>query len=134
MLSEWQTNYWEKSVIFNDGVGNGSGNDEVMRVLGYENLAFIFCVDRLVCFDLNTGAFKYNVPAGWVDARMIDGVMYNIDDSDLVMRDPYTGKELKRAVATPGEQVFASMRPNGADGRIFIHSYSHAYCLKAYSK
>ena len=50
------------------------------------------------------------------------------------MRDPYTGKELKRISTGKNEQAFSSSRPNGKDGKIFIHSYTDAYCIKAWGQ
>ena len=126
--------YWEKSVVLNDGVGSGSGNDEILQVLGYDNLALVYCVDRLVAFDINTGAVKYNVPSSHTAANIIDGVIYQREGSDLQMRDPRTGRELKRIVTGINEQAFSSSRPNGKDGKIFIHSYTDAYCIKAWGR
>ena len=126
--------YWEKSVVLNDGVGSGSGNDEILQVLAYDNLALVYCVDRLVCFDINTGAVKYNVLSSHTAANIIDGIIYQREGSDLQMRDPRTGKELKRISTGVNEQAFSSSRPNGADGKIFIHSYTDAYCIKAWGK
>ena len=126
--------YWEKSVVLNDGVGSGSGNDEILQVLAYDNLALVYCVDRLVCFDINTGAVKYNVLSSHTAAYIIDGIIYQREGSDLQMRDPRTGKELKRISTGVNEQAFSSSRPNGADGKIFIHSYTDAYCIKAWGK
>jgi outer membrane protein assembly factor BamB len=126
--------YWEKSVVLNDGIGFGSGNDEILQVMAYDNLALIFCVDRLVCFDINTGALKYNVLSSHAQAEIVDGVIYNEDDSDLVMRDVYTGKVLKRYATGLNEEGFARTRPNVVDGRVYIHSYTHAYCIKAWGK
>jgi len=126
--------YWEKSVVLNDGVGSGSGNDEILQVLAYDNLALVYCVDRLVCFDINTGAVKYNVLSSHSAANIIDGVIYQREGSDLQMRDPRTGKELKRIATGVNEQAFSSSRPNGKDGKIFIHSYTDAYCIKAWGK
>jgi outer membrane protein assembly factor BamB len=122
-------------VILNDGIGMGSGNDEIMKVIAFENFALVYCVDRLVCFDLNTGVIKYNVPAaGSTAPAIIDGIIYQRDQSDLQMRDPKTGKELKRVATGKNEQAFSSSRPNGANGKIFVHSYSDAYCIKAWGK
>ncbi len=126
--------HWEKSVVLNDGVGSGSGNDEILQVLAYDNLALVYCVDRLVCFDINTGAVKYNVLSSHSAANIIDGVIYQREGSDLQMRDPRTGKELKRIATGVNEQAFSSSRPNGKDGKIFIHSYTDAYCIKAWGK
>ena len=126
--------YWEKSVVLNDGVGSGSGNDEILQVLGYDNLALVYCVDRLVAFDINSGAVKYNVPSSHTAANIIDGVIYQREGSDLQMRDPRTGRELKRIVTGPNEQAFSSSRPNGKDGKIFVHSYTHAFCIKAWGR
>ncbi|MEY3500020.1 MAG: hypothetical protein RL308_1689 [Bacteroidota bacterium] len=126
--------YWEKSVVLNDGIGSGSGNDEILQVLGYDNLALVYCVDRLVAFDIKTGSVKYNVPSSHTAANIIDGVIYQREGSDLQMRDPRTGRELKRIATGPNEQAFSSSRPNGKDGKIFIHSYTDAYCIKAWGK
>ncbi len=126
--------YWEKSVVLNDGVGSGSGNDEILQVLAYHNLALVFCVDRLVCFDVNTGEVKYNVLSSHTAAFIYEGVIYQREGSDLQMRDPRTGKELKRIATGENEQAFSSSRPNGKDGKIYIHSYTDAYCIKAWGK
>ena len=126
--------YWEKSVVLNDGVGFGGGNDEILQVLGYDNLALIFCVDRLVAFDINTGQLKYNVPASHARAKIADGVIYNEDYDDLVMRDVYTGKILKRYATGINEEGFARVRPNVVDGKVYIHSGTDAYCIRAWNK
>jgi outer membrane protein assembly factor BamB len=126
--------YWEKSVVLNDGVGFGSGNDEILQVMAYDNLALIFCVDRLVCFDINTGALKYNVLASHAQAKIVDGVIYNEDADDLVMRDVYTGKILKRYATGLNQEGFARTRPNVVDGRVYLHSYTDAYCIKAWGR
>lgn len=126
--------YWEKSVILNDGVGSGSGNDQIMQVLGYDNLALVYCVDRLVCFDINTGIVKYNVISSHSTASVVDGVIYNEDHNDLVMRDVYTGKVLNRFATGKNEEGFASSRPNVVDGKVFIHNGTDAYCIKAWGK
>jgi outer membrane protein assembly factor BamB len=111
------------------------GNDNVMQVLGYDNIALGYTVDRLFAFDINTGEKLYDMPSGGsATASIIDGIIYQRDGSDLQMRDPRTGKELKRVSTPPNEQAFSSSRPNGADGKIFIHSYTHAYCIKAWGK
>jgi outer membrane protein assembly factor BamB len=124
---------WQHSVILNDGIGFGSGNDQIMQVLAYDNMALVFCVDRLVAFDMNTGNVLYNVlAAGSNTANIIDGVIYQRDRSDLQMRDPRTGKELKRVKTGPTEEAFSSSRPNGADGKIFVHTYTDAYCIRAW--
>jgi hypothetical protein len=124
--------YWEKSVVLNDGIGFGNGNDEILQVLGYDNLALIFCVDRLVAFDINTGNLRYNVPASHARAKIADGVIYNEDYDDLVMRDVYTGKILKRYATGINEEGFARVRPNVVDGKVYIHSGTDAYCIKAW--
>lgn len=126
--------FWEKSVMLNDGVGFGSGNDEILQVLAYDNLALIFCVDRLVCFDINTGALKYNVLASHAQAKIVDGVIYNEDADDLVMRDVYSGKILKRYATGLNEEGFARSRPNVVDGKVYIHNGTDAYCIKAWGK
>mgnify|MGYP001014108672 CR=1 FL=1 len=111
------------------------GNDNAMQVFGYDNLALGFTVDRLFAFDINTGLKLYDVPAaGSNTANIIDGIIYQRDHSDLQMRDPKTGKELKRVATPPNEQAFSSARPNGKDGKIYIHSYTDAYCIKAWEK
>lgn len=126
---------WEKSVMLYDGVGLGSGNDMIMQILNTKNLALTYCVDRLVAFDLNTGLLKYNVLApGSNSASIIDGIIYHREGSDLGMRDPNTGSVLKRIATGRDEQAFSSARPNGADGKIFVHTYTHAYCIKAWGK
>jgi len=126
--------YWEKSVLLNDGVGSGSGNDEIMQVLGYDNLALVYCVDRLVCFDVNTGDIKYNVLSSHSIASVVDDIIYNEDNNDLVMRDVFTGKILKRIATGKTEEGFASTRPNVVDGKVFIHNGTDAYCIKAWGK
>ena len=120
--------------MLNDGVGLGSGNDEIMQVHIANNLALVYCVDRLVCFDINTGLLKYNVLANDNTASIIDGIIYQREGSDLGMRDSNTGKLLKRIATGRDEQAFSSSRPNGADGKIFVHSYTHAYCIKAWGR
>lgn len=126
--------YWEKSVVLNDGVGFGSGNDEILQVLGYDNLALIFCVDRLVAFDINSGQLKYNVMASHARAIIADAVIYNEDYDDLVMRDVYSGKILKRYATGINEEGFARVRPNVVDGKVYIHSGTDAYCIKAWKR
>jgi len=126
--------YWEKSVVLNDGIGLGSGNDEILQVLGYDNMALVYCVDRLVCFDVNTGDIKYNVLSSHSIASVVDDVIYNEDNNDLVMRDVYTGKILKRIATGKTEEGFASTRPNVVDGKVFIHNGTDAYCIKAWKK
>jgi outer membrane protein assembly factor BamB len=125
---------WERSVVLNDGIGFGSGNDEILQVLAYDNRALIFCVDRLVCFDINTGVLKYNVPASHARAIVVDGVIYNEDNNDLVMRDVYTGKILKRVSTGINEEGFARTRPNVVDGKVYIHNGTDAYCIRAWRK
>ncbi len=77
--------YWEKSVVLNDGVGSGSGNDEILQVLAYDNLALVYCVDRLVCFDINTGDLKYNVRSSHSAALIYEGVIYQREGSDYFL-------------------------------------------------
>jgi outer membrane protein assembly factor BamB len=126
---------WEKSVMLYDGVGLGSGNDMIMQILSTKSLALAYCVDRLVSFDLNTGLLKHNVLApGSNTASIIDGIIYQREGSDLGMRDPNTGTLLKRIATGRDEQAFSSSRPNGTDGKIFVHTYTHAYCIKAWGK
>ena len=126
---------WEQSTVLNDGIGFGSGNDNVAAVMIFEDIGLVFCHDHLIGIDIATGKLIYNVSAtGMTDMAIIDGIIYQRDGSDLQMRDPRTGKELKRVSTPPNEQAFSSSRPNGADGKIFIHSYTHAYCIKAWGK
>ncbi len=126
--------YEDKGILWQYTTGI-YGNDNAMQVFGYDNLALGFSVDRLFAFDLDTGVKKYDVPAaGSNTANVIDGIIYQRDGSDLQMRDPYTGKELKRISTGKNEQAFSSSRPNGKDGKIFIHSYTDAYCIKAWGK
>jgi outer membrane protein assembly factor BamB len=126
---------WHHSVVLNDGVGLGSGNDQIMQVLAYDNIALPFCVDRLCAFDINTGNLVYNVLAnGSSSAAIIDGILYDQDHNDFLMRDPKTGKELKRISTGKNEEGFSSSRPNGADGKIYVHTYTDAYCIKAWGK
>lgn len=126
---------WQHSSILNDGVGRGSGNDYVTQVFGHDNILLAFCIDHLIAFDINTGKLLYNVSAnGGSAAAIIDGILYDEDHNDFLMRDPNTGKELKRISTGKNEEGFSSSRPNGADGRIYIHTYSDAYCINAWGK
>lgn len=126
---------WEQSTVLNEEIGFGSGNNNITKVIVFENIGLVYCVDHLIGININTGKPIYNVPAtGLTDMSILDGVIYQCDGSDLQMRDPRTGKELKRVSTPPNEQAFSSSRPNGADGKIFIHSYTHAYCIKAWGK
>lgn len=126
--------YEDKGTYWKYFIGT-AGNDFVMQVFGYDNLALGFTVDRLFAFDINTGVKLYDVPAtGSNSANIIDGTIYNEDHNDLLMRDPKTGKELKRIKTGINEEGFSSSRPNGADGKIFVHTYSDAYCIKAWEK
>jgi len=126
--------FQNKGVLWQHNTGS-FGNDNAMQVYCLDNLALGFTVDRLFAFDINTGSKLYDVrAAGSNTANIIDGILYQRDGSDLQMRDPKTGKELKR-VATPRDaQAFSSSRPNGKDGRIYVHSYTDAYCIKAWGK
>lgn len=126
---------WHHSVILNDGVGLGSGNDEILQIMAYDNIALSFSVDHLCAFDINTGSSLYNVLAnGSSTAVIIDGILYDQDHNDFLMRDPKTGKELKRISTGKNEEGFSSSRPNGADGKIYVHTYTDAYCIKAWGK
>lgn len=126
--------YEDKGVCWKYFLGT-AGNDFAMQVFGYDNLALGFTVDRLFAFDINTGVKLYDVPAaGSNTANIIDGIIYQREHSDLQMRDPKTGKELKRVATGANEQAFSSSRPNGADGKIFVHTYTDAYCIKAWGK
>lgn len=124
----------DKEVYWHYATGE-YGNDNAMQVLAYNNIAIGYTIENIYGFNIDTGELLYKEPAGGSpSASIIDGVIYQRDKSDLQMRDPRTGKELKR-IATPAhEQAFASAPPNGADGRIFLHSYTHAYCVRAYGK
>lgn len=126
--------YEDKGTYWKYFIGT-AGNDFAMQVFGYDNLALGFTVDRLFAFDINTGVKLYDVPAtGSNSANIIDGIIYNEDHNDLLMRDPKTGKELKRIKTGINEEGFSGSRPNGADGKIFVHTYSDAYCIKAWGK
>jgi outer membrane protein assembly factor BamB len=126
---------WEHSTLLNDGIGYGSGNDNVIKVLVNENVGLVYCMDHLIGINLTTGKPIYHVSAiGNTNIAIIDKIIYQRDGSDLQMRDPRTGKELKRVATPPNEQAFSSSRPNGKDGKIYIHSYTHAYCIKAWGK
>ncbi len=111
------------------------GNDSAMQVFGYDNIALGFTVDRLFAFDINTGVKFYVVAAaGSNTANIIDGIIYQREHSDLQMRDPKTGKELKRVTTGANDQAFSDSRPNGANGKIYVHTYTDAYCIKAWDK
>ncbi len=126
--------YEDKGILWQQATGT-YGNDNAMQVFGYDNLALGFTVDRLFALDINTGVKLYDVPAtGSNSANIIDGIIYNEDHNDFLMRDPKTGKELKRIKTGINEEGFSSSRPNGADGKIFVHTYSDAYCIKAWGK
>lgn len=124
----------DQGVLWQHNTGH-YGNDNAMQVFGYDNLALGFTVDRLFAFDINTGNELYRVSAnGSSTAAIIDGILYDEDRNDFLMRDPKTGKELKRVSTGKNEQGFAGSRPNGADGKIFVHTYTDAYCIKAWGK
>jgi hypothetical protein len=126
--------YQDKGILWQHKTGI-YGNDNAMQVFGNANVALGFTVDRLFAFDINTGNELYNVPAaGSNTANVIDGIIYQREHSDLQMRDPKTGKELKRIATGRNEQAFSSSRPNGADGKIYVHTYTDAYCIKAWGK
>ena len=126
---------WSSPVSMNDGVGSGSGNDNVMQIFGFNNKLLALCVDHLNAFDINTGKVIYNVDCdGSVDPAIIDGIWYQRWYSDLGMIDPNTGKLLKRVATPKDDQAFSSSRPNGANGKIYLHSYTDAYCIKAWGK
>ena len=126
--------YEDKGAYWKHFLGT-NGNDFAMQVFGYDNLALGFTVDRLFAFDINSGVKLYDVPAaGSNTANIIDGIIYQREHSDLQMRDPKTGKELKRVATGANEQAFSSSRPKGADGKILVHTYTDAYCIKAWGK
>jgi hypothetical protein len=110
------------------------GNDNVVQVLGYDNLALGYTLENLYVFDINTGTIKYNVASSHSDAKVVDEVIYNEDNNDLVMRDVFTGKILKRIATGKTEEGFASTRPNVVDGKVFIHNGTDAYCIKAWGE
>jgi hypothetical protein len=124
----------DKGILWQHNTGP-LANDNAMQVLGSDNLALGFSVDRLFAYDINSGNELYDVSAaGSNTAAVIDGIIYQRDHSDFQMRDPKTGKELERIATGGNEQAFSNSRPNGADGRIYIHTYSDAYCIKAWGK
>ena len=124
----------DKGVLWQHNTG-AYANDNAMQVLGNDNLVLGFTIDRLFAFDINTGKELYSVSAnGSSTAAIIDGILYDEDRNDFLMRDPKTGKELKRVSTGKNEQGFAGSRPNGADGKIFVHTYTDAYCIKAWGK
>jgi len=124
----------DKGVLWQHNTGH-SANDNAMQVFGCTSLALGFTVDRLFAYDINTGNELYNVSAtGSNTANVIDGIIYQREHSDLQMRDPKTGKELKRIATGANEQAFSSSRPNGKDGKIYVHTYTDAYCIKAWGK
>ena len=124
----------DKGVLWQHNTGIYA-NDNAMQVLGYDNLALGFTVDKLFAYDINTGKELYKVTAnGSSTPAIIDGIIYGEDHNDFLMRDPKTGKELKRIKTGNNEEGFSSSRPNGADGKIFVHTYSDAYCIKAWGK
>ena len=126
--------YEDKGTYWKSFLGK-EGNDFAMQVFGSDNLALGFTVDRLFAYDINTGVKLYDVPAaGSNTANIIDGIIYQREHSDLQMRDPKTGKELNRIATGRNEQAFSSSRPNGADGKIYVHTYTDAYCIKAWGK
>ena len=126
--------YDDKGILWQYATGI-YGNDNAMQVFGYDNLALGYTLDKLYGFDINTGKKLYEVAVGGsTSANIIDDVIYQREGSDLQMRDPRTGKELKRITTGVNEQAFSSSRPNGKDGKIFIHSYTDAYCIKAWGK
>jgi outer membrane protein assembly factor BamB len=126
--------YEDKGILWQYTTGI-YGNDNAMQVFGYDNLALGYTLDRLFAFDISSGKKLYEVPTGSsTSANIIEGVIYQRDGSDLQMRDPRTGKELKRIATGVNEQAFSSSRPNGKDGKIFIHSYTDAYCIRAWGK
>ena len=111
------------------------GTDNAMQVFGYDNLALGYTLDRLFVFNINTGSRIYDVAVGGSSSsNIIDGIIYQREGSDLTMRDPHTGRELKRIATGLNEQAFSSSRPNGKDGKIYLHSYTDAYCIKAWGK
>ena len=126
--------YEDKGTYWKHFLGT-AGNDFAMQVFGSDSIALGFTVDRLFAYNINTGKELYHTAAaGSNTANIIDGIIYQREHSDLQMRDPKTGKELKRIATGRNEQAFSGSRPNGADGRIYVHTYSDAYCLKAWGK
>ena len=126
--------YQDKGILWKYKTGS-YGTDNAMQVFGYQDMALGYTLDRLFAFDINTGKKLYETSTGSsTSASVIDGILYQRDGSDFLMRDPRTGKELKRIVTGINEQAFSSSRPNGKDGKIFIHSYTDAYCIKAWGR
>ena len=127
---------WKHSTILNDGIGMGSGNDNVFQLIPYDNLAIVYCADHIMALNTSDGSLRYNVKSasGSAAGSIIDGVLYCEDNNDFLMRDPNTGKELKRISTGKNAEGFAGSRPNGKDGKIYIHSYTDAYCIKAFGK
>lgn len=127
---------WKHSTILNDGIGMGSGNDNVFQLIPYDNLAIVYCADHIMALNTSDGSLIYNVKSasGSAAGSIIEGVLYCEDNNDFLMRDPNTGKELKRISTGKNAEGFAGSRPNGKDGKIYIHSYTDAYCIKAFGK
>ncbi len=111
------------------------GNDNMMQVLAHDDVALAFAIDTLYGYNINTGQKLYSVPAPGGDiASILDGIIYQRYKSDLGMRDPNTGTLLRRVATAKNEQAFSNARINGHDGKIFVHSYTHAFCIKAWGK
>lgn len=127
---------WKHSTVLNDGKGMGSGNDNVFQLLSYNDVAIVYCADHIIGLNTNDGSLIYNVKSasGSAAGAIIDGILYCEDNNDFLMRDPSTGKELKRVSTGKGKEGFAGSRPNGKDGKIYIHSYTDAYCIRAWGK
>ena len=125
---------WQRSTALNNG--DIYGNDSVFQLLAYEDFAIVYCADRIMCLNFSTGYLNYNVSSrsGSAAGAIIDGVLYCEDNNDFLMRDPRTGKELKRISSGENQEGFTGSRPNGADGRIYIHTYTDAYCIRAWGE
>ncbi len=123
--------YWVRSTKVSP---DPNSSDEVAHMLAYDNTALAFCLGHLAAFDINTGNLLYDSKTTGTDPNVIDGVIYKKDQGDLQMLDAKTGKELKRVPYGKGEEAFAGARPNGADGRIYIHTYTDAYCIRAWGE
>jgi outer membrane protein assembly factor BamB len=123
--------YWVRSTKVSP---DPNSSDEVVYILAYDNAALAFCLGHLAAFDIKTGNLLYDSKTNGTDPNVIDGVIYKRDQGDFQMIDAKTGKELKRVPYGEGEEAFADARPNGADGRIYIHTYTDAYCIRAWGK
>jgi hypothetical protein len=103
-----------------------------MQISAYQDRVLAFSVDHLNAYNIENGDSLYNVWISSNEANIIDGIIYQTNKGNFVMKDPLTGKELKRIKTM--DSSFQGDRPNGADGRIYIHTGTHAYCIKAWGQ